>query len=53
VDRAFLLALGRTPKHEESSAMIEFLSEHKGTSAEAVMDLCHALMNLNEFLYVD
>jgi hypothetical protein len=53
VDRAFLLALGRAPKHEESSAMIEFLSEHKGTSAEAVMDLCHALMNLNEFLYVD
>ena len=33
--------------------MVEFLKDHKGTSAEAATDLCHALLNLNEFLYVD
>ncbi len=53
IDRAFLLALGRAPTTEERAAMLGFLKEHKGTSAEAVTDLCHALLNLNEFLYVD
>jgi hypothetical protein len=53
VKRAFLLALGRTPKDDERATMLEFLKDHKGTSAEAATDLCHTLMNLNEFLYVD
>ena len=33
--------------------MLGFLKDHKGTSAEAVTDLCHSFLNLNEFLYVD
>ena len=53
VDRAFLVALGRAPAAEERIAMVGFLKQHTGTSAEAVTDLCHALLNLNEFLYVD
>jgi hypothetical protein len=53
VDRAFVLALSRQPTAEERDTMLRFLKEHKGTSAEAVTDLCHALLNLNEFLYVD
>ena len=53
VDRAFVLACSRPPTEEERSAMLGFLKRHKGTSAEAVTDLCHALLNLNEFLYVD
>ncbi|MBM3981378.1 MAG: DUF1553 domain-containing protein [Planctomycetes bacterium] len=53
IDRAFALACGRPPTTEERAAMRGFLKRHTGTDAEAVVDLCHALLNLNEFLYVD
>jgi hypothetical protein len=53
VGKAFELALGRLPDTEERDAMRNFLDRHTGTRGEAVADLCHALMNLNEFLYVD
>jgi hypothetical protein len=51
--RAFLLALGRPPATEESAKLTAFLDRHAGQPAEALADLCHALLNLNEFLYVD
>jgi hypothetical protein len=53
IDRAFVVALGRPPSSEEQQAMTSFLKQHKGTFAEAVTDLCHVLLNVNEFLYVD
>jgi hypothetical protein len=53
VERAFVVALGRPPGSEERQAMTAFLNNHKGTSAEATTDLCHVLLNVNEFLYVD
>jgi hypothetical protein len=53
VDRAFALALGRLPTSEERQSMNAFLKNHKGTSAEATTDLCHVLLNLNEFVYID
>jgi hypothetical protein len=53
VDRAFHLALGRAPTAKERSTMLDFLKAHTGTTADAATDLCHALLNLNEFLYVD
>jgi len=53
IDRAFVLALGRPPTAEERVATRSFLAAHKGPHADAVTDLCHALLNLNEFLYVD
>jgi hypothetical protein len=53
VDRAFELAFGRPATTEERQAMTGFLKDHKGTHAEATTDLCHVLLNLNEFLYVD
>ncbi len=53
VDRAFHLALCRPPTPIERAALLTFLKQHSGSSAEAVTDLCHALLNLNEFLYVD
>jgi hypothetical protein len=52
-DRAFRLAIGRPPTSEEAAAMLGYLSRHKGTADEAAADLCHVLLNLNEFLYVD
>jgi len=53
VDRAFRIALGRPPSTEEHAVALAFLEQHPTTAAEALTDLCHALVNLNEFLYVD
>jgi len=53
IGRAFELALSRPPTTEERAAMRAFLKDHKGPFADAVTDLCHSLLNLNEFLYVD
>jgi hypothetical protein len=47
IDRAYRLALGRLPDDEERSAMRRFLAEGN------VADLCHAIVNLNEFVFVD
>jgi len=62
IDRAFELALGRKPDAEESSAMRRFLEDQtalhrekgaKDAPLEALTDLGHSLLNLNEFLFVD
>ncbi len=60
VDRGFRLALGRAPDAEESRMMQTFLERQlerhpgqKSGTLSAVAELCHALLNLNEFLYVD
>jgi hypothetical protein len=61
IDRAHRLALGRAPDADEQKTMRAFLDretallEGKGDTAfaSAVADLCHALLNVNEFLYVD
>jgi hypothetical protein len=62
IERAFALAVGRKPDAEESSLMQRFLQDqtvlHREAGAkdplhEAVKDLCHSVLNLNEFLFVD
>jgi hypothetical protein len=56
IERAFRLALGRPPSDEEQSALRAFLEKQapiSGGFEGAVTDLCHALMNVNEFVYVD
>ena len=63
IDRAFRIAFGRAPDADELATMCAFLERQtahlrgqKGIDAPdavAVADLCHALSNLNEFLYVD
>ena len=50
-DRAFQLAFGRRPDQNEASRVRAFLEGPNLT--EAVADLCHTLLNANEFLYVD
>ncbi|MBX3400925.1 MAG: DUF1553 domain-containing protein [Gemmataceae bacterium] len=52
-DRVFLRALSRSPSDAERTATDKFLATHPGTSEDALVDLCHAVLNLNEFLYVD
>ncbi len=53
VERAFAIALGRPPTSEEQQAMLTYIKNHPGSFAEAAADLCHVLLNVNEFLYVD
>jgi hypothetical protein len=44
---AFELALQRKPDDSEASACIRLLEQQK------LPELCRALLNLNEFVYVD
>jgi hypothetical protein len=53
VRRAFVLALGREPNAAESKTALGFLdAQEKLAGKEALADLCLALLNRNEFLYV-
>ncbi|MEY4484000.1 MAG: hypothetical protein RL693_1452, partial [Verrucomicrobiota bacterium] len=47
VERGYLLALQRRPDAVERTHCVSFLKTH------GLQDLCLALMNLNEFIYVD
>ena len=49
-ERAYRLALGRAPTTSERARSIAFLGEG---GEEALVDFCHALFNLNEFVFVD
>jgi hypothetical protein len=56
IERAYLVAFTRQPTSEERSAAKRFLDEQTkkaGRSKEAFADFCHAMLNLNEFVYVD
>jgi hypothetical protein len=59
IQAAYRRVLGRPPSAREAAAAAGFLSEESGlvggprARAEAVADLCHALMNTAEFLYVE
>jgi hypothetical protein len=57
VTKAYRAALGRNPSEEEIGAGIRFLRLQRellgGKREEAAVDFCHALLNANEFLYVD
>jgi cytochrome c553 len=62
IARAFQIALHRQPSAKEQDWSLNFLKsqtngytqrKHERPEAAALRDFCHALMNLNEFLYVD
>jgi Protein of unknown function (DUF1553)/Protein of unknown function (DUF1549) len=55
VERAMFLALGRAPDGQERQTLAEFVKRASTATDldKAVEDVCHALLNLNEFLYVD
>ncbi len=50
ITRAFRLAYGRAPRREELASSEKFFQRQ---GADALTDLCHVLINSNEFLYVD
>jgi len=60
--RAFNIALGRSPNGSEIDWATSFLKtqtegylqrKHERAEFAALRDFCHAILNLNEFLYVD
>ncbi|MFM8275001.1 MAG: PSD1 and planctomycete cytochrome C domain-containing protein [Gemmata sp.] len=63
VAAAYRLAFGRAPTTEEAAAARDFLRQQVGVTSgktataegrkKAWTDFCHALLNANEFLYVD
>ena len=63
VDKLFRLALLRPPESDERQLAIELLAghtmEHRSTDSDvppeqrALRDLCRAVLNVNEFVYVD
>ena len=56
LERAFRLALGRQPGSAERVALRAFLEKQAGLGGGfegALADLCHALLNANEFVFVD
>lgn len=62
ITRAFQIALHRKPSAKEQDWSLNFLKsqtdgylqrKHERPDAAALRDFCHAIINLNEFLYVD
>jgi hypothetical protein len=47
VKRAFELAMGRDPDAEEAAALVEVAKAH------GLANVCRAILNLNEFSFVD
>jgi hypothetical protein len=56
VDRAWKLAYLRTPTADERRSALEFLEKQAkvaGSKDAALVDLCHMIVNSNEFLYLN
>ena len=56
VDEAFLKVFGRAPTAEEQASVTGFIesqTKNRGTREAAFAELARALLNANEFLYVD
>jgi hypothetical protein len=58
VDRAWKMAYSRLPSAEERASAVKFVQRQmeilgKPSRAEAMADLCHMLLNSNEFVYVN
>ncbi len=53
IERLFLVALGRSPDLDERNWMTEFVQRGEGTSAKRWLAACLALLNTNEFIFID
>jgi hypothetical protein len=52
IERAYYLALSRSPGQDELAAGREFLDNSQGLFSDRLADYCLVLFNLDEFLYV-
>jgi hypothetical protein len=61
IERGYRIVLGRSPTLDESSRMVAFITSQSTESENAATNLvgkglvefCHVLLCLNEFIYVD
>jgi len=53
LERLFLVALGRPPDSAERTWMTEFVQRGEGTSEMRWLAACLALLNTNEFIFID
>ena len=53
VAAAYRFAFGRAPTATETKSAVQFLLTNPAQSTDALVDMCHVLLNSNEFLYVD
>ena len=61
IDRGYQLALGRLPTEPERVRMIAFIEHQRTTmsrdseesSKQSLIEFCHVLLCLNEFIYID
>jgi len=53
VEQLYRRVSGRAPTDDELQDAVTFLMNPQGNYAEKLVDLCHVLLNANEFLYVD
>jgi hypothetical protein len=58
ITRAYRLAFARSPTQVEMRSCLQYIAKHPPNNAnggpdEALVDLCHALFNFNEFVYVE
>ena len=53
IERAYRLALSRSPGQDELATGREFLDNPEGLFSERLADFCLVLFNLDEFLYVE
>lgn len=61
VDRGYQIAFGRTPTEPEQTRMLAFIDQQRSalgaatpeTTDKALVEFCHVLLCLNEFVYID
>ena len=53
IERAYRLALSRSPDQDELATGREFLDNPQGLFSERLTDFCLVLFNLDEYLYVE
>jgi hypothetical protein len=58
ITRAYRIAFARAPSAGEMQSCLKYMEKHgiqpsKSGTDEALIDLCHALFNFNEFVYVE
>jgi hypothetical protein len=61
MDRGYRIAFGRSPTGAEAARMLAFIQDQRAAMGgetsqatdEALVEFCHVLLCLNEFVYID